>query len=55
MYLHLIQCLYSKCSLETDFILGRKLGKGGFGHVYRVNSKLDGGSYALKVIQLPTK
>ena len=38
-----------------DFCLGRKLGKGGFAHVYEVKSKVDGGSYALKVVCLPKK
>ena len=38
-----------------DFTLGRSLGKGGFAHVYEVTSKLDGGSYALKIVQLPNK
>ena len=38
-----------------DFTLGRSLGEGGFAHVYEVASKLDGGSYALKIVQLPNK
>ena len=43
------------CRLEMDFTLGHSLGKGGFAHVYEVASKLDGGSYALKIVQLPNK
>ena len=41
--------------LELDFYMGKWLGKGGFGHVYEVTSKTDGGSYALKIVQLPDK
>ena len=41
--------------LELDFVMGEWLGKGGFGHVYEVTSKTDGGSYALKIVQLPDK
>jgi serine/threonine protein kinase len=41
--------------LEFDFTMGEWLGKGGFGHVYEVTSKTDGGSYALKIVRLPDK
>ena len=41
--------------LELDFTMGEWLGKGGFGHVYEVTSKTDGGSYALKIVRLPDK
>ena len=41
--------------LETDFNVGRVLGKGGFAHVYEVKNKVDGGTYALKVVKLPIK
>ncbi len=30
------------------------MGKGGFGIVYHVQNKLDGGEYAIKRIKLPT-
>ena len=43
------------CRLEMDFVLGHSLGKGGFANVYEVESKLDRGSYALKIVQLPNK
>ena len=35
--------------------MGKLLGKGGFAHVYEVKSKTDGGSYALKIVNLPNK
>jgi serine/threonine protein kinase len=41
--------------LEMDFTVGRVLGKGGFAHVYEVKNKVDGGTYALKVVKLPIK
>ena len=49
-------CIFSLIfRLEFDFIMGEWLGKGGFGHVYEVTSKTDGGSYALKIVRLPDK
>ena len=49
-------CIFSLIlRLEFDFVMGEWLGKGGFGHVYEVTSKTDGGSYALKIVQLPDK
>ena len=41
--------------LETDFNVGSVLGKGAFAHVYEVKNKVDGGTYALKVVKLPSK
>lgn len=38
-----------------DFNVGKLLGKGGFANVYEVKSKIDGGSYALKIVRLPNK
>ncbi|ORX98622.1 kinase-like protein [Basidiobolus meristosporus CBS 931.73] len=37
---------------ETDFIEVRKLGRGGFGSVFKVQNKLDGSEYAVKKIRL---
>ncbi|ORX95654.1 kinase-like protein [Basidiobolus meristosporus CBS 931.73] len=37
---------------ETDFIEVCKLGKGGFGTVFKVQNKLDGSVYAIKKIRL---
>ncbi len=41
--------------LKLEFDVMELLGKGGFGVVYRVKSKLDNGEYALKIIKLPTR
>lgn len=41
--------------LEREFDLKERLGMGGFGVVYHVTNKLDGGEYALKVIKLPPR
>ena len=38
-----------------DFNVGQMLGKGGFATVYEVKSKIDGGSYAVKIVKLPNK
>jgi serine/threonine protein kinase len=35
---------------ESDFDEIQKLGKGGFGQVYKVRNKLDGNFYAIKKI-----
>ena len=43
------------CRLERDFSVGEMLGKGGFATVYKVKGKIDGGSYALKIVKLPNK
>ncbi|KAK9680845.1 hypothetical protein K7432_015818, partial [Basidiobolus ranarum] len=37
---------------DTDFIEVRKLGRGGFGSVFKVQNKLDGSVYAIKKIRL---
>ncbi|XP_064382382.1 eukaryotic translation initiation factor 2-alpha kinase 3-like isoform X3 [Halichondria panicea] len=39
---------------DSDYELKGHLGKGGFGIVYHVQNKLDGGEYAIKRIKLPT-
>ena len=52
----ILLCLLSlPFRLEFDFTMGEWLGKGGFGHVYEVTSRTDGGSYALKIVRLPDK
>ena len=38
-----------------DYELKGQLGKGGFGVVYHVRSKTDGGEYAVKRISLPNQ
>ena len=43
------------CRLERDFSVGEMLGRGGFATVYKVKGKIDGGSYALKIVKLPNK
>lgn len=37
----------------SDYQLKGRLGKGGFGVVYHVQNKTDGGEYAVKRIRLP--
>ena len=37
----------------SDYELKGRLGKGGFGVVYHVRNKTDGGEYAIKRIKLP--
>ncbi len=50
------QCyVYCRNRLEREFELEDRLGRGGFGVVYRVKNKLDDGEYALKIIKLPTQ
>lgn len=39
----------------SDYELRGRLGKGGFGVVYHVQNKTDGGEYAVKRIKLPGK
>lgn len=39
---------------DSDYELKGHLGKGGFGVVYHVQNKIDGGEYAIKRIKLPT-
>ena len=41
------------CRFDTDYELRGCLGKGGFGVVYHVRNKTDGGEYAVKRIKLP--
>ena len=38
----------------SDYELKGRLGKGGFGVVYHVQNKTDGGEYAVKRIKLPS-
>ena len=40
---------------ERDYEVKRRLGKGGFGVVYRVKNKLDAVEYAIKLIKLPSR
>ncbi|GAB6026062.1 hypothetical protein CHUAL_012266 [Chamberlinius hualienensis] len=43
-----------KSRLHNEFTVLKWLGRGGFGDVYKVRNKLDGGVYAIKCIQLNT-
>ncbi len=59
MYLHTTLVLHVLCTLanrfESDYDLRGCLGKGGFGVVYHVKNRTDGGEYAIKRIKLPNK
>lgn len=42
------------CALK-DLFKNEKLGKGGFGTVFRAKSKIDGKEYALKILEFINK
>lgn len=42
------------CRFEMDYEMRGCLGRGGFGVVYHVSNRTDGGEYAVKRIKLPT-
>lgn len=44
----------SFCRFEMDYEMRGCLGRGGFGVVYHVSNRTDGGEYAVKRIKLPT-
>ncbi|CAM9938958.1 unnamed protein product, partial [Discosporangium mesarthrocarpum] len=44
-----------KNRLRTEFVEGQKLGKGGFGTVFRCQNRLDGHDYAIKKIRLSSE
>ena len=50
--IHLMHCNFYDYRLEKDYIVKERLGKGGFGVVYRVKNKLDRQEYAVKIIKL---
>ena len=43
------------CSFETDYVVKKELGKGGFGLVYHVLHMLTKCEYAIKIVKLPRR
>ena len=46
-------CIHRGFTKEYSIV--KKLGKGGFGHVFQVLSKTDNAEYAIKIIRLPNE
>jgi len=40
---------------KKDYEMKQRLGKGGFGVVYRVKKKFDRAEYAVKIVRLPRR
>ena len=41
--------------LDSEFELQEKLGRGGYGIVYKAKKKFDDQHYALKIVRLPDR